>query len=69
VHQVCEVTRGERMVAVLWVQSRIRGPHIRQTLFGMEAAITSLEEQAKSKQEVMLLRKSLGNLHRHFTEI
>ncbi len=35
----------------------------------MEAAITSLEEQAEGKQEVMLLQKSLSNLLRHFTEI
>ena len=69
VHQVCEVTRGERMVAVLWVQSMIRDPHIRQTLFEMEAAITSLEEQLERKHEVMLLQKSLSNLLRHFTEI
>ena len=69
VHQVCEVTRGERLVAVLWVQSMIRDPHIRQTLFDMEAAITSLEDQMESKKEVMLLQKSLSNLQRHFTEI
>ena len=64
-----EVTCGERMVAVLWVQSMIRDPHIRQTLFEMEAAITSLEEQPEIKQEVVLLQKSLSNLLRHFTEI
>ena len=69
VHQVCEVTRGERMVAVLWVQSMIRDPQIRQTLFDMEAAITSLTAKEAGSQEMMLLDKSLRNLQRHFTEI
>lgn len=69
VHQVCEVTRGERMVAVLWVQSMIRDPHIRDTLFDMEAAITSLEDRMETMQEVILLQKSLSNLRRYFTEI
>ena len=69
VHQVCEVTRGERMVAVLWVQSMIRDPHIRQTLFDLEAAITSLTAKDTESQEMLLLQKSLANLQRHFTEI
>jgi PKHD-type hydroxylase len=69
VHQVCEVTRGERMVAVLWLQSMIRDPHIRDILFDMEAAITSLEERPETTKEAMLLQKSLSNLRRHFTEI
>lgn len=69
VHQVCEVIRGERLVAVLWVQSMIRDPHIRQTLFDMEAAVTSLSSKGSAGQEMMLLHKSLSNLQRYFTSI
>lgn len=69
VHQVCEVEEGERLVAVLWVQSQIRDPHIRQTLFDLEAATTSVSEQAPESQETILLQKSLSNLRRYFTEI
>ena len=69
VHQVCEVARGERLVAVLWVQSMIRDPHIRQTLFDLEAATTSVSEQQPESQETMLLQKSLSNLQRYFTDI
>jgi PKHD-type hydroxylase len=67
-HQVCEVESGERLVAVLWVQSLIRDPHIRQTLFDLEAATESLAEKCKDSHELLLLEKSLSNLHRYFTE-
>ena len=69
VHQVCNVEAGERLVSVLWVQSQIRDPHIRQTLFDLEAATTSISEQAPESQETILLQKSLSNLRRYFTEI
>lgn len=69
VHEVCEVDEGERLVAVLWVQSQIRDPHIRQTLFDLEAATTSVSEQVPESQETILLQKSLSNLRRYFTEI
>lgn len=67
-HQVCEVESGERLVAVLWVQSMIRDPHIRQTLFDLEAATMSVAEKQPESQELMLLEKSLSNLRRHFSE-
>ena len=69
VHQVCKVAQGERLVAVLWVQSMIRDPHIRQTLFDLEAATTSVSEQQPESQETLLLQKSLSNLQRYFTDI
>lgn len=69
VHQVCEVGEGERLVAVLWVQSQIRDPHIRQTLFDLEAATTSVCEKASESREAILLQKSLSNLRRYFSEI
>jgi len=68
VHQVREVAQGERLVAVLWVQSMIRDPHIRQTLFDLEAATTSVSEQAPESQETLLLQKTLSNLKRYFIE-
>lgn len=67
-HQVCEVVSGERLVAVLWVQSMIRDPHIRQTLFDLEAATTSVAEKLPGSRELMLLEKTLSNLRRHFSE-
>lgn len=67
-HQVCEVQSGERLVAVLWVQSMIRDPHIRQTLFDLEAATVAVAEKSPGSQELMLLEKSLSNLRRHFSE-
>lgn len=69
IHQVCEVSRGERLVAVLWVQSMIRDPHIRQTLFDLDAATTSVSEQHPESQETILLQKSLSNLQRYFADI
>jgi len=69
VHQVCNVEDGERLVGVLWVQSQIKDPHIRQTLFDLEAATTSVSEQSPESQETILLQKSLSNLRRYFTDI
>ncbi len=67
-HQVCEVESGERLVSVMWVQSMIRDPHIRQTLFDLEAATTSVAEKMPGSQELLLLEKTLSNLRRHFSE-
>lgn len=67
-HEVCEVTEGERLVSVIWVQSQIRDPHIRQTLFDLEASTASVAEKLPDSQELRLLEKTLSNLRRHFTE-
>jgi PKHD-type hydroxylase len=41
-HQVTEVTRGERLAIVGWVRSYIRGSEQRETLFDLDQTVTAL---------------------------
>jgi PKHD-type hydroxylase len=43
VHHVSKVTRGQRLAAVLWVQSCVRDPARRRILFDLECAARALE--------------------------
>jgi PKHD-type hydroxylase len=67
-HQVNEVTKGQREVVVLWVQSMIKDAHIRATLFDLQAATESLSESNEKPIEAQLLQKTFSNLQRYFME-
>ena len=62
-HQVAEVTRGERIVAVSWCQSMVRDPQMRRVLFDLKAVAESLNDEPNS-QVAMLMNKSFNNLLR-----
>lgn len=74
IHRVDPVTRGERLVAVGWIQSMIRDPARRQiawdlwqTLDGMAAA-----ERGETREDVdpyRLLQKARANLLRMWVDI
>jgi PKHD-type hydroxylase len=68
-HQVREVTRGVRRAAVFWIQSIIPDDGVRQNLFDLLAATSSLQAQGFKGQEMLLLGKVHQNLTRKFARL
>lgn len=67
-HRVDPVQRGERLVAVGWVQSLIRDADKREILFDLETVKRSLFAQFGKTDEFDLLAKSVANLLRKWVE-
>ncbi len=63
-HEVTEVTDGERLVIVGWLQSRIQDPRHRDILADIEQSRNSLFERGTAPDEVLALSKALTNLQR-----
>jgi PKHD-type hydroxylase len=68
-HRVAPVTRGERMVAVGWVQSYIRDASKRELLFDLETARRRLFDLTGKTPEFDLIAKSSANLFRMWAEV
>jgi PKHD-type hydroxylase len=64
VHHVARVTRGVRLVSVLWVQSLVRDPGQREILYDLGLAMRSLAESSCG----LRLRRSYWNLLRLWAE-
>lgn len=69
-HEVTEVTRGERLAAVLWVQSLVRDASHREILFDLDTARRGLWDKAgkAATPEFDLLSKTYANLLRSWAE-
>lgn len=68
-HRVEPVTRGERLVAVTWVQSLVRDPAAREVLFDLDAARRDVfEREGKGGNAFDLISKSHANLLRRWAE-
>ena len=69
-HHVAEVTRGERLAAVLWVQSLVRDASRREILFDLDTARRGLWDKAQqaSTPEFDLVTKTYANLLRAWSE-
>ncbi len=67
-HRVAEVTRGERLAAVGWIQSHLRDPAQRELLYDLSKVRTSLESEALDSSEALLLSKVYANLLRMWAE-
>ncbi len=67
-HRVEPVTRGERLAAVGWVQSRIRRADQRELLFDLERARLTLFGREGKSAEFDLISKSFTNLLRMWGE-
>ena len=68
-HRVAEVTKGERIVAVTWLQSTIRDPAKREILYNLAQARETLIETAPDTRELEQLSNSYVNLLRMWTDL
>jgi PKHD-type hydroxylase len=68
-HRVAEVTRGERIVAVTWVQSMVRDPAQRELLYRLSRARELLLAKSKGEEETELVSNTYINLVRMWSDI
>jgi PKHD-type hydroxylase len=68
-HRVAEVTRGERLVAVTWVQSMIRDPIRRELLFELNQAREKLLKTAPDADETRQVDQTYVNLVRMWADV
>jgi PKHD-type hydroxylase len=68
-HRVNEVTNGERIVAVTWLQSSVREPSQRELLFKLHQARELLLNQSPGKQETELVSNAYVNLVRMWSDV
>ncbi len=68
-HQVAEVSRGERMVAVTWIQSLVRDPAQRELLHELGQARDTLMAEKPGADETAQVDHSYTNLVRMWSEV
>ena len=69
VHRVAEVTRGERLVAVSWIQSMVRSPEQRALLHELNQARETLLHEQPDSDETRRVNQSYINLVRMWSEV
>lgn len=69
IHHVNPVTRGERLVAVTWVQSVVRDPARRELLYGLNLAREKLLARAPDAEETAQVNAAYLNLIRMWSEL
>lgn len=69
IHHVNPVTRGERLVAVTWLQSLVRDPLRRELLFGLNEARESLLRREPDAPETAQVSAAYMNLIRMWSDI
>ncbi len=68
-HRVAEVTRGERLVAVTWLQSLVRDPARRELLHELNSVRERMLASAAESEDTKLINKTYVNLVRMWGEI
>ena len=68
-HHVAPVTRGERLVALFWVQSHVRDPARRELLYELNQAREQLLIQAPEDAATALVDRSFANLVRMWSDV
>ena len=68
-HHVAPVTRGERLVALSWIQSYVRDPAQRELLYELDQAREHLLENAPAQVHTGLVDKSYANLLRMWSDV
>ncbi|MEM7546497.1 MAG: Fe2+-dependent dioxygenase [Pseudomonadota bacterium] len=67
-HRVLEVSDGERLAAVTWVQSRVRDPSRREILQDLDRARAKLSKDAPGAEETDRAHRAHANLLRMWAE-
>jgi ABC-type molybdenum transport system ATPase subunit/photorepair protein PhrA len=67
-HRVAPVTGGERLVAVGWIQSRVRDAEQREILFDLDTARRGLFQREGKSEVFDLISRSYSNLLRRWGE-
>ena len=68
-HRVAEVTEGERLVAVSWIQSMVRDPDKRALLHELNLARETLLNEKPDADETRQVNQSYINLVRMWSEV
>jgi PKHD-type hydroxylase len=68
-HRVAEVTRGERLVAVTWLQSTVRDPAKREILYNLSQVREAMIKNAGGTKEKEQLSNAYMNLVRMWSDI
>ncbi|MCU7878956.1 MAG: Fe2+-dependent dioxygenase [Candidatus Thiodiazotropha sp. (ex Lucinoma borealis)] len=68
-HQVADVSRGERLVALAWIQSYVRDPAQRELLYELDLAREHLLATAAEDETTGLVDKSYANLLRMWGDV
>ncbi|MES9832822.1 MAG: Fe2+-dependent dioxygenase [Candidatus Thiodiazotropha sp. DIVDIV] len=68
-HHVAEVTQGERLVALAWIQSYVRDPARRELLYELDQAREDLLENRSQEPTTGLVDKSYANLLRMWSDV
>lgn len=69
IHHVNPVTRGERLVAVTWVQSLVRDAARRELLYGLNLAREKLLQSAPGAEETAQVNAAYLNLIRMWSDL
>ena len=69
VHHVAEVTGGERLAAIVWLQSMVRDPGQRELLYQLDQARNVLLAERPDAEETKQVDRSYVNLVRMWSEV
>ena len=67
-HRVAEVTKGERLVAVTWLQSMVRDPSKRELLYNLHQAREDLLKNSPASETTERVSNSYVNLVRMWSD-
>lgn len=68
-HQVAEVTSGERLVAVAWVQSMVKDPQQRALLYDLYVVKETLQGVSPDAEATARANRAYINLYRQWAEL
>lgn len=68
-HHVAPVTRGERLVALAWIQSYVRDPAKRELLYELNLAREHLLSKFSGEEHTGYVDKSYANLMRMWSDV